>query len=84
MGARVFIGFPTTDIVNCGVFVVNNLHPKPKKKVSNATRTIVDHLVVLHVCGGEPSYMLVWPDYGDNSQTFNYLAALKISYSLFL
>ena len=32
----------------CGLFVVNNLHPKPKKKqFSIATRKIVDHLEVL-------------------------------------
>ena len=65
-----------TELVRCGVFVVNNLHPKPKKKVSTATRKIVDHLEVLHVRGGEPSHMLVWPDYGDNYQQFNYLATL--------
>ena len=73
-----------TELVRCGVFVVNNRHPKPKKKLSVATRKIVDHLEVLHVCGGEPSHMLVRPDYGDNCQTLNYLAAHKISYSLFL
>ena len=55
-GRGVFIGFPTTDmvrsnvVVRCGVFVVNNRHPKPKTKVSIATRKIVDHLEVLHVC----------------------------------
>ena len=43
-----------------------------------------DHLEVLHVCGGEPSHMLVWPDYGDKCQHFHYLAAYKVSYSLFL
>jgi hypothetical protein len=48
-----------TELVRWGVFFVNNPHPKPKKKVSIATRKIGDHLEVLHVCGGEPSHMLV-------------------------
>ena len=65
-------------MVRCGVLVVNNLRQKLKKKVSIATLKIVDHLEVLHVCGGEPSHMLVWPDYGDNCKTFNYLAAHKV------
>ena len=76
-----------TELFRCGVFVVNNLHPKPKKKVSIATRKIVHLLEVVHVCGGEPSRMLVWPDYGDNCQKNNYLAAYKVSlvyiYNLF-
>ena len=80
MGERVFIGFPTIDILNWSVFVVNNLHLKPKKKVSIATRKIVDHLEVLHVCGGEPSHVLVWPDYGGNCQTLNNTAACRVSY----
>ena len=86
MGARVFICFPTTDLLNwswCGVFVVNNLHTKPKKKVSIATRKIIDHLEVVHVCGGEPSHMIFSPDYGDNCQILNDIAACKVSYSLF-
>ena len=49
-----------------------------------ATRKIVDNLDVLHACGGEPSLVLVWPDYDDNCQTYNYIAACKVSYSLFL
>ena len=56
-----------------------------KKEVSIATRNIVDHLEVLHACGGEPSHMLFWPEYGDNCPTnYYYLAAYKVSYSLFL
>ena len=73
-----------TELVQCGVFVVNNLHTKPpKKKVSIAKRKIVEHLEVLHVCGGEPSHMFAWPNYGDNCQILNDIAACKVSYSLF-
>ena len=69
-----------TELVRCGVFVVNNLLPKPKKKVSIATRKIVNHLEVLRVCGGEPTHVLVWPDYGGNCQTLTNTAACKVSY----
>ena len=72
-----------SELVRCGVFVVNNLHTKPKKKVSIVPRKIVDHLEVLHVCGGEPAHMFAWPDYGDNCQILNDIAACKVSYSLF-
>ena len=72
-----------TELVRCGVFVVNKLHTKPKKKVSITTRKIVDYLEVLHGCGGEPSHMIVSPDYGDNCQILNDIAACKVSYSLF-
>ena len=81
------MGFPTTDILNWSYVasrVVNNLQPKPKKKeVSIATRKFVDHLEALHACGDEPSHMLVWPDY-NCQKNYYYLAAYKVSYSVFL
>ena len=87
MGARVFIGFPTTDILNWSDVASSSsttcIKKKTKKKVSIATRKIVDHLGILHLCGGTPSHMLVWPDYGDNCQKCYYLAANKVSYGLF-
>ena len=53
-------------------------------ELSISTLKIVDHLEVLHVCGGEPPHMLVWPDYGDNCHKLNDIAACKVSCSLFL
>ena len=44
-------------------------------RLKGRSSTIVGEL---HVCGGEPSHMLVWPDYVDNCQQFNVVAAYKV------
>ena len=73
MGARVFTGFPTTDILNWSDEASSSSticikKEKKKKEVSIATRKIVDHLEVLHVYGGEPAHMMGWPYYSDICQ----------------
>ena len=90
MGARVFIGFRTTDILNWSdvAFSTSTIciqNRKRKSQSPHGTRKIVDHLEVLLACVGDPFYMLVWPDYGDDyCQQLNDIAASKVSYSLFL
>ena len=48
-----------TELVRFGAFVINNMHPKPKTKIGVATRKIVVHCEVWHVCVRESTHRQV-------------------------